>query len=136
MTWAKLSNQIKNKSLKSASWESDQKHLLMILSKIQKWEISEEYSDINISNFRTIINEARRAIKVNDRERLEELLSWASQLTVADLRLKLGTPILETITVNVDGRGNEARYRVELSKEQLELIKKKTRLNLQFKIKN
>ena len=137
VTWAEVESRINDHPLKSAQWLSDQNSLLLIADCAKNWDLDPRlFMEPSISNLRTIIREAKLAMRSQDRKRLVEIMEWANTLTVSNLRLKLGT----TQPVEIEARKviieKEEYYVVQLTKEQFDQIQNTMKLMYNFKIGN
>jgi hypothetical protein len=134
-TWDEIREQIKARNLASATWQSDQKSLLSIIDACSQLKLDPEpASCASISNLRTIIKQARRAIEKDDREHLTELLRWAAELPTAELRVRIGTHNLEEIPFwHKRNDGEEDAYLIEVNPKQLERIRRSTKSSYVFR---
>jgi hypothetical protein len=114
---------------------STQKHLLKILNVAEEWNIDPTYAEqASLSNLREIIREARSAIHMDNRERLEELFQWAAKYTNKDLRIKIRDLDRETIIVKVIPDKHASKYVIEVTEDQLQRIKRATKLQYTYRI--
>ena len=133
--WQELIKQVRAKQSPAASWKSDQKSLEAIFRFAGKNEIDPvEASGTDISKLRTIIKEAKDAIKNNDLTRLDELFHLAANSTIVELRLRIGTTTPEVIMVEKVLDHNATKFNLSLFSEEFERFQQSTRLFFQFSV--
>ena len=108
---------------------SDRKNMAEVFDKAEEWGIDPSLAQTaSLSNLRRILKVSRHAISNDYQARLIQLFSWAAELNVIDLRLKLGTLDLDTITYQqiIDEGG--MFYVMKLMPHQFSRIKRSTKL--------
>lgn len=133
--WQKNFERINAKQLPAPSWQSDQESLRDIFRFAERNGLNPEYAlSAPISQLRTIIKEAKRAIFDEDLDRLQELFRLAATLSIVELRLVLGTTVPSEILVNKSGEGTSEEYQISLNKEQFLRFIQSLRLFFRFSI--
>jgi len=132
--WSSLKMRLEDAATDSQSWKSDLSRLSKVLDFAAACGIDDRDADkITISNLRTMVSDLSKAVRLQDRNQVEELLSMAVSISSKELRLKLGKPKLSIIFVNnmeVDGK----QYKqIVFTKEQIEILKRDTRLHFVFR---
>lgn len=133
--WQKIIERISAKQLPAPSWQSDKESLRDILRYAERNGLDPEYAfSAPISQLRTIIKEAKRAIFDQNPDRLQELFYLAATLSIVELRLALGTTVPSEIQVYRTGDETSEEYQISLSEEQLERFIQSLRLFYKFSI--
>lgn len=133
--WKDLIVKVEEKKSPAPSWRSDQESLKEIFRYAERKGLSPENAiSAPISQLRTIIKEANRAIYDEDLNRLQELFCMAATLSVVELRLALGTTTPPEILVSKTGDGESEEYQISLSKEQMQRFGQSLRLFYKFSI--
>ena len=128
MNYEQLECKVRSWSPTSITATSNKKRVLAILKMAQNWDIDPNIITARITNLNEIIVEANKAIDDGDCKRLIELFTLASHLTNADLQLYLRNRRQRVIVLN----GHPDQYDVTFTKAQLEMISRRTKLNLEF----
>ena len=132
-TWKQVITRIESHPLDSPQWLSNKKHLLDIVDQAQEWDFDPAiFMEPSISNLRTIIRTAREAVAAENSYWLRDILRWANTLTLAELRLRLGTTIPTQIPISQISDGEEEKYNVTLTADQVHQIQKSMKLMYQF----
>ena len=116
-TWNSVRKQIKNEKLSCASWSSDRKHLLSIIDTASMLNIIPP--EASISNLRTIVGPARKAIQSNNPRKLAELFRMAETFPTHYLRVKCGRK-LQAIAYCRTTESEQVNIQINLSQQQFE----------------
>lgn len=117
----------------SDTWDSDERHLCEIIAQAEKWGIEpKKPAPISLSNLRSILRQARDAMKQQDRARFQELIDLASCLGNRELRLELGSAKLDDIPVKRLPEGQKYAYRISVTQKQLDDLRRSTRTQYRF----
>jgi hypothetical protein len=127
--WACLIEKINARQLESKTWLSDKKHLLHIIDTCEKLGIDPDYANrATITNLRTIIKPARRAIKAGDTKLLSNLFYLAVKHPYSELKVQLGIRTVDEIHYWRRGKLDEiTQYHIEANAKQFEKIRKATK---------
>jgi ribosomal protein S20 len=122
--WDVIREKIIQKELKHNSWQSDRKHLLIILDAAEQMGIDPSLiNKTSYSNLRTIIKSARKAIFFSDKEKLTRLFIAASSMPTAQLRSIVSSNKLEVIKYKESIENDVAQVNLLLTQSQFEQIK-------------
>lgn len=125
--WDKLRIMINSNSSDHPTRVSQTKSLLEIIEVAENWNIDPgKMENPKLSNIYEIIFEAKIAINLRDKSRLNELFRLASEKTNRDLRLDLRGSKREVIKVIKIFNNTIPIYQFELNKEQYDRIIKET----------
>jgi hypothetical protein len=122
-SWKSLSEKVNAKGIDDPKWKSHANQLSMIFTKAELWGLDPTKAEnITMSNLSEIVSEARKAIVKARPDRLEELFSWAADLTNKELRIKLRGDERGEISVKRIERDVEPFYLLEVTEEQFARI--------------
>ena len=131
--WGSVRSIIMSKRLGSRSWASDRKHLLQIIDAAEQFGLDSTHAEqASLSNLRTIIKPARRAILATKRQRLSQLFLWAAILTTAELRVRVGAHVLQEILYKTRTREGETLYEILATSGEFERIQRMTKPQYSF----
>lgn len=132
--WNSLKMRLENAATGSQSWKSDLKRLSRVLDYATEYGIDDRDAEkITISNLRTMVADLSKAVRLQDPNQLQELLSMAASISSKELRLKLGKPKLTIILVNNKEVNGEQYKQISFTSEQFEVLKRDTRLHFIFR---
>ena len=132
-TWDDLRRRVEQERTPDPHGRSTAKHLYAMIDQAEKWGIDPtDAVKASSSNLREIIREARKAIRVDDKARLQELFRLAVQYTNADLRIYLRGDKRERITVRKAGSESSPTFHFTVSQAQMERIRRCTGRKLVF----
>ena len=131
--WDTMRERVNDWEANSPTYRSNISSLLEIFDYAEEWELDPTYAeDAKRSNLREIIYEAKKAISINQPERLQELFRLGGEIKTQDLRLRLRGEHRDVIVAEKVPIGVTYNYSVQLTKKQLERIEKATELNYIF----
>ena len=131
--WDTLRSTIISIDLSASSWKSDRESLLKIIDWAEEASLDPTgVASIDMTKLRTIIKEVKKAINWGQKDRVDELFSWAKELTVVDLRQRVGISIPEDIEVKSRIEGDDVKIIVELTITQFERMKASTKPHFNF----
>lgn len=131
--WEELIQLVKADDRAGASTVSDRNALISIFNyALDRHLTPSENLGARMSALREIVAEARKAIKREDDQRLQQLLDMAATKTVKEIRMELGKTDLVEVHVTERMIDGKKRFAVELTEYQLERIVKATELQLKF----
>ena len=127
-TWMDVRAKISSRKLNSKTWLSDQRNLLKIFDWAEFIGLSPTNAgNASISNLRTIIRAANKAVTKDDKSQLSKLFELAATLPTSDLRLKIGgkqRDLIEYEILKIDGI---VYYKALLSSKQFNRIQESTK---------
>ncbi len=132
--WMEVRKKIASKDLKSKTWLSDQKNLLLIFS----WAEAEgipptDAGAASISNLRTIIRAAKKSKSSNDTVALSRLFKYAAELSTGELRLKIGKRQREIVVYKMSKTPVAIYIQLNLTQEQFHRVQESTKQYFLFK---
>ncbi|MBN1317929.1 MAG: hypothetical protein JXA42_20770 [Anaerolineales bacterium] len=132
-TWRQVIDRIESYHLESPQWISNKRNLLIIIEKAQEWDFDPSlFLAPPISKLREIIRVSKEAVETDNSYWLKDVMQWANTLTLAELRLRLGTTIPARIHVRQVNIGEEDNYAVTLTGNQLHQIQNTMKLMYSF----
>jgi hypothetical protein len=131
-TWNQVAKKVREKVLTSASWNSDQKHLLEVITVARRWKLDPASAcKAGISNLRIILPSARKAIQMDNRTLLEQLFDWAAYMPTTQLRVEIGVTPREQIPF-FQSQNPVPQYHVTLTADQFRRVKSSHRHRYTF----
>lgn len=131
--WNAIRKKIDAKTLESHTWKSDLNNLHFVIDAAEELGLDHADADAaTLSNLRTVIKVAKKAIAAEDRDRLSELFHLAATLTTGALRVDIGTHELEEVYFDVKIVDGTKVYLIYANNEQLERIMKSTKNHFQY----
>lgn len=132
-TWKDVKEKITSKKLSSKTWGSDQINLLKVIQGAEVAGVNAETAyKAPMSNLRTIIKPAKKAIKSGDHEKLRQLFDLASSLPNRELKFRIGSAKIETIYFKVSRNFIE----IKVDPKQFKKISSQTRQYFTYKEKS
>ena len=128
--WDPMRERVNSWDATSTTYQNNVSSLLDIFDCAEEWDLDPIYAEnATRSNLREIIYEAKKAISINQPERLLELFRFAADMKTQDLRLRLRGEYRDVIVARKVPVGITYQYSVQLTKKQLERFEKATELN-------
>ncbi|MCX6059186.1 MAG: hypothetical protein NTW69_13660 [Chloroflexi bacterium] len=128
ITWMDVRAKIPPTKLASKTWISDQKNLMKVVDWAELAGLEPaDASHASLSNLRTIIKAAKKAVALEDSEHLAKLFQLAAKLPTGDLRLKIGSKQRDVIKYEVSKVNGKPQYRITFSAEQFSRIRQSTK---------
>ena len=119
-----------------AKSRSTLKHLNSIIKTAKDWEIdpakAQSAAKSKPSNLREIIKEARKAIRKENKGRLDKLFTLAAEMNNKDLRLTIRELDLEEIIYKKVPGKFPSHFYIEIDQDQLNRISENTKLHYKF----
>ena len=131
--WIELRQKISDKKLGSKTWLSDQKNLFKIIDRAESAKVSSLHAErASISNLRTIIKAAKKALAKEDYDGLSKLFQLAANLPTNELRLEIGSKQREPVMYKILKRSDAHYYNILLTSEQFKRVQESTKQYFEF----
>ena len=133
-TWMGVRTKITARKLESKTWLSDEENLKKIIDWAEFAGLSPtDASNASISNLRTIIKAAKKAVAKGDDDQLSKLFQLAAKLPTSDLRLKIGSKQRNIIEYEISKIDGNIHFNILLSPKQFKRIQESTKQYFLYK---